>query len=155
DLPAQRQDRLVRLVPRFLRGASSRVAFDDEQLGELGIADLTIGELLRNVAAEGALPAREVAGLARRLTGARGRDRLLDDLHAVLRVLLEELRELRVHGLLHEATHPGVAELRLRLPFELRVLELDRDDGGEALTDVLALEVVLLLLQERAISFAG
>ena len=44
--------------------------------------------------------------------------------------------------------HPGVAELRLRLPLELRVAELDRDHGGEPLAHVLALEVVLLLLEQ-------
>ena len=43
---------------------------------------------------------------------------------------------------------PGVPELRLRLALELRVAQLDGDHGGEALADVLALEVVLLLLQQ-------
>src|SRR5262249_23003144 len=41
-----------------------------------------------------------------------------------------------------------IAELRLRLPLELRVSELHRDDRREALADVLALEVLLLLLEE-------
>ena len=56
--------------------------------------------------------------------------------------------ELRVDGRLDEAVDRRVAELRLRLALELRVLELDRDDGGEPLADVLALEVVLLLLEQ-------
>src|SRR5207249_8041533 len=86
DLPAQRQDRLVRLVARLLRGAAGRVALDDEQLRELGVAHLTVGELLRDLAAEGALAAGQVAGLARSLPGARGRDRLLEDLVGRLRV---------------------------------------------------------------------
>ena len=49
---------------------------------------------------------------------------------------------------LDEALDPRVAELRLRLPLELRVAELHRDDRGEPLADVLALEVVLLLLEQ-------
>src|SRR5262249_2931953 len=61
------------------------------------------------------------ARLARRLPGARGLDRLVDDPLRVARVLLEELGEPLVDGLLDEAAHPRVAELRLRLPLELRV----------------------------------
>ena len=44
--------------------------------------------------------------------------------------------------------HPRVAELRLRLALELRLAELHRDDRGEPLAHVLALEVVLLLLEQ-------
>ena len=54
----------------------------------------------------------------------------------------------RVDRRLDEAVDPRVAELRLRLPLELRVSQLDRDDGGETLADVLALEVLVLLLQQ-------
>ena len=53
---------------------------------------------------------------------------------------------------LDEALDRRVAELRLRLPLELRVAQLDRDDRGEALADVLALEVVLLLLQQSLVA---
>ena len=53
---------------------------------------------------------------------------------------------------LDEAGDPRVAELRLRLALELRVLELDRDHGREALAHVLALEVVLLLLQQALVA---
>ena len=40
-----------------------------------------------------------------------------------------------------------VAELGLGLALELRVAQPDRDDGGQALADVLAVEVLVLLLQ--------
>jgi predicted RecB family endonuclease len=69
DLAAQRQDRLVRLVARILRGAAGRVALDDEHLGELRVAHLAIRELLCNLAAESALAPCQVARLARRLPG--------------------------------------------------------------------------------------
>ncbi len=42
----------------------------------------------------------------------------------------------------------GIAELGLGLALELRVAELHRDDRGEALADVVADEVLVLLLQE-------
>jgi hypothetical protein len=84
--------------------------------------------------------------------GARGGDRLVDDLARVVRILLQVLGELRVDGRLDEACDLGVAELRLRLALELRVLELHGDDRGEPLAHVLALQVVLLLLQEALIA---
>ena len=50
--------------------------------------------------------------------------------------------------MLDEAPHTRVPELRLRLTLELRLGELHRDDRGEPLAHVFALEVLLLLLQE-------
>ena len=47
---------------------------------------------------------------------------------------------------------PGVAELGLRLALELRVGQLDRDDRGQALADVLALEVLVLLLEDARVA---
>ena len=63
-------------------------------------------------------------------------------------VLLEPVAQLLVGDLLDERAHLGVAELGLRLPLELRVAELHADDRGEALTDVFAEEVLVLLLEE-------
>ena len=57
-----------------------------------------------------------------------------------------------VHRRLDEAGDRRVAELRLRLALELRVLELDRDHRREPLAHVLALEVVLLLLQQALVA---
>ena len=50
--------------------------------------------------------------------------------------------------LLHERAHRDVAELGLRLALELRVAELHRDDRRDALADVLAEEVLVLLLEQ-------
>ena len=63
-------------------------------------------------------------------------------------MLLEPLGELLVGDLLDHRPHLGVAELGLGLALELRVAQLHREDRGEALADVLAEEVVLLLLQD-------
>jgi hypothetical protein len=62
--------------------------------------------------------------------------------------LVEELREPLVDRLLDKPPNPGVPELRLGLPLELRVAQLDRHDRGQALADVFALEVVFLVLDE-------
>ena len=66
----------------------------------------------------------------------------------LVRVLFEPLGELLVRGLLDERADLGVAELGLRLALELRVAQLHRDDRGEALADVLAEEVLVLLLED-------
>ena len=62
--------------------------------------------------------------------------------------------KLRVHGRLDEALDAGVAELRLRLPLELRVAQLDGDDGGETLAHVLAFELLVLLQQLHVLRLA-
>ncbi len=64
-------------------------------------------------------------------------------------VLLEPVAETFVGGLLDERAHRDVAELGLRLTLELRVAQLHRDDRRDALADVLAEEVVVLLLEQR------
>ena len=56
--------------------------------------------------------------------------------------------ELVVGGPLDQRAHEDVAELGLGLALELGVAQLHADDGGEALPDVLALEVVVLLLEQ-------
>ena len=63
-------------------------------------------------------------------------------------VLLEPGAELVVDDPLHEALGLGVAELGLGLALELRLGELDRDDRGQALADVVAGDPVLALLDQ-------
>ncbi len=62
-------------------------------------------------------------------------------------MLLEILREALCDDGLHQSAHLGVAELGLGLALELRIPQLDRDDRGQALSDVLAGEVLVLLLE--------
>ena len=73
---------------------------------------------------------------------------LADDVLALGRVLLEPGAELVVHDLLREALDLGVAELGLGLALELRLAELDRDDRGQALADVVTRDPVLALLHQ-------
>ena len=64
------------------------------------------------------------------------------------RVRLEPVPERVGHRPLDEALDLGVAELGLGLALELRLAELDRDDGGEALAHVVAGEVLVLVLEQ-------
>jgi hypothetical protein len=57
------------------------------------------------------------------------------------RVLVEVLAERLGDRRLDLALDLGVAELRLRLALELRIGELDADDRGQALADVVARQV--------------
>ena len=122
DLAAQRQHRLGVAVAALLGRAAGGVALDDEQLGQARVADRAVGELAgQGRVLERRLAAGQVAGLARRLRGRGRRRRLADDPPGVARVLLEELAQLAVDGLLDQALDRRVAELGLRLALELRV----------------------------------
>ena len=139
DLAAQRQHRLGVAIAGLLGRAAGRVALDDEELGQAGSLTRAVGELARQGRVlERRLAAGQVAGLAGRVAGAGGVDRLADDPAGVAGVLLEELAELAVDGLLDQALDRRVAELGLRLALELRVVELHRDHRGQALADVVA-----------------
>ena len=152
-LAEHRQDGLVAAVATLLGGAAGGVALDDVQLALRRVALLAVGELPgRCDALERALADDEVARLARRLAGARRGERLLDDPPAVARVLLEVLDDPLGDGVLDGALDVGVAELRLRLTLELGIGELDADDRGQALPDVIARRGCSLLLRVPALA---
>jgi len=139
DLALERQDGLGAAVAALLGGAACRVALDDEEFGARGIAFLAIGELAGEAGdVERTLAAGELAGLARGLAGARGLDDLAGDGLGFLRVLQQELGELRGDGGLDHALHFARDEFIFGLRGELGVGELDGQDGGEALARVVA-----------------
>ncbi len=152
DLASQRQHRLGVAVAALLRRAAGRVALDDEELRQRRVLDRAVGELARQhrVLQSGLAPG-QVARLAGRVAGAGGVDRLGQDAAGVRRVLLEEVAELAVDDLLDQALDRRVPELALGLTLELRVGELHRHHCGEALADVLAGEVLVLLLEQSAV----
>src|SRR5581483_12017885 len=149
DLPPDRQDRLELPVPRLLGRAAGGVALDDEQLRLAGIARGAVGQLARHRRRlQQRLAPGQVAGLAGGHPGPGGLGHLRHDLLRLGGVLLEPVPQAGVGRLLHQRAHVGVAELRLRLALELRVAEIDRDDGAQALPDVFSGEGVVLLLEE-------
>ena len=97
---------------------------------------------------EQGLAARGLARLARGRAGLGRLHRLVHDGATLLGVLLEILREAIGHDLHHERAHEGASELGLGLSLELRVTELDGDDRRQALADVVAGEVGVLLLED-------
>ena len=157
DLALDRQDRLEAPVAALLRRAAGRLAFDDVDLALRGIALLAVGQLAGKAAAvERALAAHEIARLARRLARPRRIDGLADDPLGDDRVLFEVLTELVVDDRLDDALDLGVAELRLRLAFELRLRNLHADDAGQPFADVVAADAgVLEVLRQVALRGVG
>ena len=153
DLAADREDRLDARVPALASRAAGRVALDDEDLALLGVGRLAVGELAGQAAAAEQPLARagQVARLAGREPGLLGGLRLADDLLALGGVLLEPGAELVVDQSLDEALGLGVAELGLGLSLELRLGELDGDDRGEPLADVVTRDAVLGLLHQAPV----
>ena len=152
DLAAQREDGLVAPVAALLGRAACGVTLDDVELALARVPALAVGELARQRAAvQHALAAHRLARLARGDARPRGVANLRDDLLADVGVLLEEGGELLVHHLLDQALHLAVAQLRLRLPLELGVGQLDGDDGGEPLARVLARGRLLQVLPQPAL----
>ncbi|CRH93004.1 Uncharacterised protein [Chlamydia trachomatis] len=65
---------------------------------------------------------------------------------------IEPVGELGIYLLLNEGTCLGVAELRLRLTFELRFGQLDRNDGCQTFAHVIAGQVVVLLFDDSPVA---
>ena len=134
------------MVPAACGRAACRVALDDIELGESRVTLVAVAQLAWEGGAFQRVLAPDVfARLSRGLSGPRGRHGLIQYCPAHRRVLLEELLQLVGHHAVHQRAHVGVAELCLGLALELRVRQLDRDDGGKALAAVLAGDAFSLL----------
>ena len=145
DLAAEGQDGLEAPVSARLCGTACRIALDDVDLAQLGAAVGTVGKFPGERARlQNALPSREFAGGTGGVARLLRRDAAKDELARLLRVLLDVGAEAIGNALAHEGADEAVVELILGLRLELRVLELDGDDGGDALAHVLARETVVL-----------
>src|SRR5205814_1544720 len=145
-------DRLRLRGARIARRAARAVALDDEQLGFRDDARRAVGELVGHAdALERALAAGELASLFSGAPRARRAGRLGDDRLRGVGILLEPAAEPLAGEAFDEGADLGVAELALRLALELRLRETHRDDRGEALAHVVALEGRFLRLEQAAL----
>ena len=148
QLASEREDGLVAAVAALFGGAAGRVALDEVDFADLGVALGAVGELAGEAAAgEGAL-ADGFAGLAGGLAGAGGVEGLVDDAFADLRVGFEILVQALVAEGADDALDLGGEQLDLGLRLELGVGVLDGDDGGEAFADVVAGDLGVLVLEQ-------
>ena len=149
ELSAQRQDGLVHVVAAALGAAACAVTLDDEELGLLDVGGGAVRQLVRHAARiERALALDEFARLACRLAGLCRKLGAVADALGVRRVFLEPCAQQLVERAADEGSHLGVEELLLGLVVERGVLQLDADDGAQALAQVLAGDLVLAVLEE-------
>ncbi len=152
DLSLDREDRLEAPVAALLGRAAGGLALDDVQLALRRVALLTVGQLAGQAAVvERALPAHQIARLARRFTRPRGVDRLVDHPLRDGGVLFEIRAEPIVEDGFDDALDFGVAELRLGLAFELRPRNLHADHRRQALADVVAADVRVLQILRQVV----
>ena len=149
DLAAERKDRLELAVASLLGGPSRRIALDQIQLAQRGIALLAVGELAWQAhAVQHALAARKFARLARCFAGTRGIDDLAADDSRIGGIFEQELVELAADHVLNDRLHFGRHELVLGLRRELGLRHLDRQHAGQALAHIVAGGLDLRLLGE-------
>ena len=148
ELAADGEDGLELPVAALLGGAACGVTLDDVEFGVGGVAVGAIGELAGEAAAgEGGL-ADGLAGLACGLAGTSGVEGLVEDALRDVRVVVEVVHQGLVGRGADHGLDLGGDELDLGLGLELGVGVLDGDDGGEALADVVAGDLGVLVLQQ-------
>ena len=130
-LSAQRQDGLEFAVAPLLGAAARGVSLDDVYLAVGGVAVGAVGELAgQREAAHDRLAAHEVLRLLRGLAGLARAQRALDYRLEYLGAFVERVFEAFVDERVDDALDVVVAELGLGLTLELRLHDLDGDDGG-------------------------
>jgi len=135
----------------LLGRAARRIALDDEELGERGIALLAVGELAGQRAhVERALAPGKLARLARGLAGGGCFHHLGGDLARLRGMLLEPLAELLAHHRFDDRADLGRDQLVLGLRGELGIRNLHRQHAGQALAHVVAGQRDLLPLGDAA-----
>ncbi len=149
NLALERENRLELAIAPLLGGAAGRISLDDEQLAQRGIFLGAIGQFPRQAASvQGTFPADELFGLAGCFAGTGRIYRLTDDLAGNGRILFKIGTEGLVDRRLDDALHLAVAQLRLRLPFELRIADLHTHHARQTFTHVVAAEGFRVLFQQ-------
>ena len=152
NLSAQGQDGLEVSVTALLCRATCRVSLHEEQLTLGRVAAGAVGELAgQSATCQRRLALNAGSSCLGGMTGSGGKDNLLDNGLGLVGMLLK----INVEGLaqtrLHSANHLGVAEFCLGLSLKLRLKDLNRDNGGESLTEVLGLNVNFHLVEHLAV----
>ena len=153
DLTTQREDRLELTVTTLLSRTTCRVTLDEEELREDGILRGAVGELTRQATTrEGGLALYHLTRLACSLASRSSQDDLVYDDLRFLGVLFEVDLEGFADGDVYGAHDLVVPELGLRLPFELRLCDLDAHNGRETFAEVIPRDLYLDLVEELRVS---
>ena len=147
-LAPQRQDGLNVGVSAHLGRAACRIALHDEEFCLGGVFFVAVSQLAgHTVGFQRTLAADQLAGLFGGGAGAGSLGGLLQNCLGNGGVFLKELCQRLVDDVVDQALDEGVAQLCLGLALELGLLQLDADDGDDALAGVGAGQVLVLILQ--------
>ena len=149
DLALERQDGLKLAVTPLLGRAAGRITLDQVQFAQLGILLLAVRQFARQSAqVQSPFTPNRFPGLAGRFTGPGRLDGFFQDALGNRGILFQELGQFLVDQGLNIPLDLGVAQLGLGLSLELRLGDLDRDDTGQTLAQVIARDGDLLLLEQ-------
>ncbi len=153
DLAAKGQDGLCCSRSCALCRPACGVSLDEEDLTVLRILVRAVRKLSgKGHGLERGLSSGKISGLACSLPGALGELCLLADRLCNHRVLLEVIRQFLRYHRIDGASCLKVSELLLCLSLELGILDLDGDDGGKALSQIIAGQVRVGVLQDPGLS---
>ena len=151
-LPRNGQNGLKVAQPAAFGAAAGRITLDQIQFATFHLLADAVPQLARQTAAaeHGLAFAQHVLGLAGRFASFGRQDALADQCLGRFRVFFQVLGQRIAHGRVDDAFHLAVAQLGLRLAFELRVRDADGDDGRQPFAEIVAggrqvLEQVFLL----------
>ncbi len=139
DLTLQRQDGLGFTIAALFCATTGRVTLHNVKFGEGGVFLLAVRQFSGQAGnVQGAFSAGHVPRFPGGFTGPCSLDHLVNDQLGFVRLLLQVLCKALVQLLLDRGFHLGRHQLVLCLGGELRIRNLDADDGGQAFTGIVA-----------------
>src|SRR6266487_427278 len=148
DLTTQWQDGLKVAVAPLLGRATCGIALDEIEFATIGASLAAIGELAGQRRVQHVFALDEIFGGTGCLAGTGGGETFVDDGLALARRSLQVLREHVGGDRFDDWAHIGIVELALGLRLELRIRDLDADDGGQPLAHVVAGQIAVLLFEQ-------
>ena len=143
----QRKDRLEFPVPPALGGAAGGISLYDIDFRFLRISGLAVRQLARQGGAfQRGFSSYQLPGLPGGLSGPAGGHSFFKDGPGGSRVLLQISGKLFTDQIIHQGADLRIAQLRLGLALKLGFLQLDADDGGQALPHILAGQILIPVL---------
>ena len=138
-LSPQRQNRLTCPVAPLLGRPAGRIAFDDEELAAVARGVRAVAQFAGKIQARGGCALARHFGLRRaaRLARPRREDDARDDRLGDGDVVIQPVLERRTNDAVDARHELGIIEPILGLPLELRFLNEQAHDSGQAFSDVL------------------
>ena len=147
NLASDWQNSLETTIPSLLSRTTCRITLYDENLAMLWILNRAICQLTWQAAyLQGILTASQLSSLAGSLSGSGSHNSLVQNLLGNVRMFLKILiKALRNNGI-YNASHLRVTQLGFGLALKLRLTNLQADNTGQALTNILTTEISLIIL---------